>query len=90
MNRRVKAAIAAAQYVHPKLAVVANLNGGNIGERLERARQQSQAVTEIRASAGIAGLIEHVRRPQVEAQALDPSVAARPFITTAAKLNRRA
>src|SRR5262245_8340863 len=40
---RIRAASTAAQYVHPKLAVIATGPGGNIAERLERLiREQRQ------------------------------------------------
>jgi hypothetical protein len=39
---RMRAAIAAAQYRHPKLAVTANLTGQDIGARLDLAVQRSR------------------------------------------------
>jgi hypothetical protein len=44
MNRRMRAAIEAAPYCHPKLAVSANISGGEgIASRLERAIERSRA-----------------------------------------------
>jgi hypothetical protein len=41
MTRRLRAAIEAAQFVHPKLAVTATVSGGDFAERLERAMRRS-------------------------------------------------
>ena len=44
MGRRIRAAEAAAQYVHPKLAVTAHVDGDQFGARLERALKRSGKV----------------------------------------------
>src|SRR5689334_10103582 len=44
MNRRMKAASEAAQYVHPKLAAVANMSGDDFAAQLERAINRSAKV----------------------------------------------
>jgi hypothetical protein len=41
MTRRLRAAIEAAQFVHPKLAVTATVSGGDFAQRLERAMRRS-------------------------------------------------
>jgi hypothetical protein len=48
MQRRLKAAIEAAEFVHPRLAVTAMLNGG-FAESLERALARSGKVIEAQA-----------------------------------------
>jgi hypothetical protein len=47
MARRLKASIEAAQYVHPRLAVTAMLNGG-FADQLEKALAKSGKVIEAR------------------------------------------
>jgi hypothetical protein len=42
ISRRLRAAIAALPYEHPKLAVVAHMDGGGIGDRLEAAIRRAQ------------------------------------------------
>jgi hypothetical protein len=49
MQRRMKAASEAAQYVHPKLAVVANVEGKDFATRLERAVERSRQARVINA-----------------------------------------
>src|SRR5262245_53700448 len=46
MQRRLKAAIEAAQYVHPKLAVTALMESGDFAEKLDRAIERSRKVIE--------------------------------------------
>jgi hypothetical protein len=41
-----RAAIAAIQFEHPKLAVTANINAGDFADRLDRAVEQSRRVIE--------------------------------------------
>src|SRR5271166_2718189 len=43
IHRRMRAAIAALPFEHPKLAVVARVNGGGIGDQLEAAIRRAQA-----------------------------------------------
>jgi hypothetical protein len=55
MMRRMKAAIAALPYEHPKLAVTAVVDGTeDLGARLSRAIQRSAKVIELRAMAPVA------------------------------------
>jgi hypothetical protein len=49
LHVRLKAAIAAAPYVHPKLAVTALVAEGDFASRLDAARQRSAEVIEGRA-----------------------------------------
>jgi hypothetical protein len=42
LSARLKAAIEAAQYVHPKLAVTATVNAGDFADQLERAVERSR------------------------------------------------
>jgi hypothetical protein len=44
LQARLKAAIEAAQYVHPKLAVTATVNGGDFAVQLDRAVERSRMV----------------------------------------------
>jgi hypothetical protein len=44
LQARLKAAIEAAQYVHPKLAVTATISGGDFADQLERAIERSRRV----------------------------------------------
>ena len=93
MARRLKAAIAAAQYVHPKLAVVANVNGADIGARVDQARQRSEAVKAAYAAGGHDAVVELIRGPKLiegKAKEIDPAVMAKPFVSTGAMLRRRA
>jgi hypothetical protein len=46
LTARLKAAIDAAQYVHPKLAVTAMVGGGDFADQLERAIQASRKIIE--------------------------------------------
>src|SRR5215467_789363 len=46
---RMRAAIAAAPYRHPKLAVEVKLTRGDLGERLDKAWARSNAVKDLRA-----------------------------------------
>src|SRR5262245_41272751 len=46
MQRRLKAAVEAAQYVHPKLAVTATVGAGDFADQLERAVERSRKVIE--------------------------------------------
>ena len=46
MQRRLKAAIEAAEYVHPRLAVTATLNAGDFADQLEQAIKRSRMVIE--------------------------------------------
>jgi hypothetical protein len=43
IHRRLRAAIAALPFEHPKLAGVARVNGGGIGDQLEAAIKRAQA-----------------------------------------------
>jgi hypothetical protein len=44
LQARLKAAIEAAQYVHPKLAVTATVNAGDFADQLERAVERSRMI----------------------------------------------
>ena len=46
LSARLKAAIDAAQYVHPKLAVTAVINEGDFADQLDRAVKSSRKVIE--------------------------------------------
>jgi hypothetical protein len=46
LSTRMRAAIAALQFEHPKLAVMATIDGGDFGERLENAVKRSSEVIE--------------------------------------------
>src|SRR5262245_29527464 len=46
MQRRWKAAVEAAQYAHPKLAVTATVGAGDFADQLERAVERSRKVIE--------------------------------------------
>ena len=46
MQRRLRAAIEAAQYEHPRLAVSALVDGGDFADRLQRAVAQSRKAIE--------------------------------------------
>src|SRR5262245_50628001 len=46
MHRRLKAAIEAAEFLHPRLSVSAFVDGGDFAERLERATVRSRKVIE--------------------------------------------
>src|SRR5262249_9643821 len=46
MQRRLKAAVEAAQYVHPKLAVTATVGVGDFADQLEQAIKRSRRVIE--------------------------------------------
>jgi hypothetical protein len=46
MPRRLRAAMEAAQFVHPKLAVTASLNGGDFADQMEKAFSRSAKVIE--------------------------------------------
>jgi hypothetical protein len=65
MNRRIKCAIAAAQYRHPKLQAAMNINM-SYGDRLEQARERSRGAVEARAAGR---LLEYVRSGEGLAQA---------------------
>ena len=65
MTRRVKCAGLAANFCHPKLAVVSNINGrGDIGERLDQARKRVEGLEQARAEGR---LVEHIREEKLEA-----------------------
>ena len=44
LKARLKAAIEAAQYVHPKLAVTATVNAGDFADQLEKAIERSRMI----------------------------------------------
>jgi hypothetical protein len=44
LSARLKAAIEAAQYVHPKLAVTANIQAGDFADQLDRAVERTRRV----------------------------------------------
>jgi len=46
LSARLKAAIEAAQYIHPKLAVTATVDSGDFAAQLDRAIQRSREVIE--------------------------------------------
>jgi hypothetical protein len=59
MSRRMRAAEAAAQYRHPRLAATAVFSGDDFGERLEKAIQRSGVRPRlIEARAGAEGQVE--------------------------------
>jgi hypothetical protein len=66
IHRRMRAAIAALPFEHPKLAVVARVDRGGIGDRLEVAIRRTQ-----RAQPG----------PLIEGEALDQSQAVEKLIS---------
>ena len=45
LSARLKAAVEAAQYVHPKLAVNATINAGDFADQLEKAVERSRRVS---------------------------------------------
>jgi hypothetical protein len=45
LSARLKAAVEAAQYVHPKLAVTATVNAGDFADQLEKAIERSRKVS---------------------------------------------
>lgn len=54
MHRRMRAAIAALPFEHPKLAVTANVNTDGWGAKLEDARARAARVIEFRAGPALA------------------------------------
>ncbi len=87
-QKQLKAAIAAVQYTSPKLAVIATTNVGDLGERLDRAREAHAKVEAVRAEGRLG---EAIRGPQViEGRADHPAdELAKPFASTSAGLRRR-
>src|SRR5262245_53735128 len=53
LQSRLKAAIEAAQYVHPKLAVTATVGVGDFADQLERAIDRSRKVIEAKPMIGV-------------------------------------
>jgi hypothetical protein len=53
LSARLKAAIEAAQYVHPKLAVTANIQAGDFADQLDRAVERTRRVLMIEANKPI-------------------------------------
>jgi hypothetical protein len=75
LHTRMKAAIAALPYEHPKLAVTAVLDGTeDLGARLSRAIQRSAKVIELRAMAPMAptgnGHAEHSEAAEVSSASM--------------------
>jgi hypothetical protein len=56
INTRIRAATEALLFVHPKLAVVATVSGGDLAERLEPAIERSNQTRVVNGSAKV---IEH-------------------------------
>lgn len=66
LHTRMKAAVEAAPYVHPKLSATAVLQGGDFAMRLEAAIKRSKTVVEVSAVAQIEGpasALEHQSAP---------------------------
>ncbi len=76
---RMKAAIAAAQYKHPKLAVQANLNAdlGALMDRLAKAREAKAITDQLRAEGRLKELERKVP-PMIEGEAVAGLPASQP------------
>lgn len=91
---RLRCAMAALPFESPKLVAVANVNGGDFGERLEKARERTVGLLEARAK-GLDAVVELVRKPLViEGEATEvaehpPSELGKPLPSTAALHRRR-
>jgi hypothetical protein len=79
MARRLKAAIAAAQYVHPKLAVMAQVGAGDLGARLDQIRQRTQAINEARAAGRLVEFMDE-ERAKLNPEQHDGAEMAEPFL----------
>ena len=66
MHQRLKAAIEAAPYLHPRLAVTAVVDGGDFAARLERAIERSGKVINGKAIEGSAPQLDHNSAPQLD------------------------
>src|SRR5262249_20081221 len=79
---RMKAATAAAPYVHPKLAATAILTSGDMGDRLDRANARVAGLMAAR-QRGIEAVIEYIRGPKViEGEAIKENGANSPVSDT--------
>jgi hypothetical protein len=70
MQRRLKAAIEAPEYVHPRLAVTATINSGDFATQLDQAVERSRMVLMIEAKANVsdnANVPSDTRSPHVQA-----------------------
>jgi hypothetical protein len=63
---RLKAAIAAANYCHPRLAITAQVQeGGSIADRIERARKRSEGILEARFQEEVERRLRALAAPAV-------------------------